>query len=212
MKKRILCFGDSNTWGAIPGETSRHPDDVRWTGVLQKELGEQFTVIEEGYNGRTTVYDDPVEGRLSGIQYFGPCCESHLPLDLIILMLGTNDLKLRFSASPGTVALGFERYREALSIASPTGKRPKVLLASPILVSAFYRDNSALYDMFGEFAIERSAQLSTQYKRIADANGWVFMNAAAYAVASEIDGIHMDTQNHKKLGMAFAKKVRELFI
>lgn len=70
MKKRILCFGDSNTWGAVPAEGTRHPDDVRWTGILAAELGNEYQVIEEGYNGRTTVHDDPVENRLSGIAYF----------------------------------------------------------------------------------------------------------------------------------------------
>ena len=82
MKKRVLCFGDSNTWGAVPEDGSRYPEDVRWTGVLQRELGEGYQVIEEGYNGRTSVFDDPVEGRLSGIQYFGPCCDSQSPIHI----------------------------------------------------------------------------------------------------------------------------------
>ena len=73
MKKRIMCFGDSNTWGANPGTGNRYADDVRWTGVLQRELGEDYQVIEEGYNGRTSIFDDVLEGRLGGIKYFGPC-------------------------------------------------------------------------------------------------------------------------------------------
>ena len=92
MQKRILCYGDSNTWGAIPNESERYPDDVRWTGVLQNELGSGYKIIEEGYNGRTTVHDDPIEGKLSGVTYFKPCMESQLPLDLIIIMVMTCSL------------------------------------------------------------------------------------------------------------------------
>lgn len=208
VKKRILCFGDSNTWGAVPGKQDRYADDVRWTGVLQQELGKDFTVIEEGCNGRTTVYDDMVEGRLSGVKYFGPCCESQSPLDLIVLMLGTNDLKTRFSASPGTIATGFNRYADALSIAAMAGEKPKVLLVSPILVDRAYQNNAALCDMFGDHAVERSEKLFAAFREVAAANGWECLNAAEFASASQIDGIHLDEAGHQALGHALAKKVK----
>ena len=210
MKKRILCFGDSNTWGAIPGAFGRYSDVVRWTGVLQNELGDGVTVIEEGYNGRTSVHDDVVEGRLSGIRYFGPCCESHSPLDLIILMLGTNDLKVRFSESPRSIAMGFNRYLDALSIAAMAGEKPRVLLISPILINASYKDNVVLHDLFGETAVEKSEKLGEAYQEIAEANGWEFLNAADYAVASTIDGVHMEADMHRALGMALAQCVKEI--
>ena len=210
MKKRILCFGDSNTWGTIPGKSARYADDVRWTGVLQSVLGDGYTVIEEGNGGRTTVHDDPVERRLSGLTYFTPCCESHSPLDLVIIMLGTNDLKMRFAEGPETIAMGFNRYKEALTIASMDGKQPKVLLVSPILVDASYRDVPVFYDMFGSQAVERSQRLAPAYKKVAEANGWEFLNAAVYTKASTKDGIHMDAVQHKIFGTVLAQKVKEI--
>lgn len=210
MEKRILCFGDSNTWGTIPGEPGRFPSHTRWTGVLQKELGQNYVVIEEGNGGRTSVHDDPVERRLSGLTYFTPCCESHSPLDLIIIMLGTNDLKMRFGEGPETIAMGFNRYQEALTIVSIDGEKPKVLLVSPVLVDASYQDVPVFRDMFGSQAVERSQGLAPAYKKVAEVNGWEFLNAADYAKASTIDGIHMDAVQHKIFGTVLAQKVREI--
>lgn len=210
MKKRIMCFGDSNTWGANPSDGTRYPDDVRWTGVLQRELGEGYTVIEEGYNGRVSVFDDVLEGRLGGIKYFAPCCDSQSPLDLIIIMLGTNDLKARFGVSPRTIAFGFNRYKDALAITPMDGHKPQVLLTAPILIDPAYKNHPLFYDMFGEDATEKSMQLAEAYKEVADANGWEFFNAAEYGKASCVDGVHMEPAYHEKLGKAFAQKVKEI--
>ena len=97
--KTILCYGDSNTYGYDPSNGFRYPKNVRWTGVLADLLGPEFTVIEEGCNGRTTVFDDPLEGWKNGLDYLKPCLNSHKPIDLVILMLGSNDLKDIFHAS-----------------------------------------------------------------------------------------------------------------
>ena len=107
--KTILCFGDSNTWGCkpitTPGVFERHPPEVRWPGVFREQLGPGYTVIEEGANGRTTVHNDPFEGaHLNGRTYFSPCLETHMPLDLVIIMLGTNDLKPRFGLNAFDIA------------------------------------------------------------------------------------------------------------
>ena len=110
MKKRVLCYGDSNTWGFnamnenVYGQ--RFPEEVRWTGRLQTLLGENWTVIEEGLCGRTTVFEDPLREGLNGLQYLGPCLATHNPIDYLILMLGTNDCKARFSALPKNIADG----------------------------------------------------------------------------------------------------------
>ena len=109
--KTILCFGDSNTWGFIPESITapfpaRHPHDVRWTGILARELGPNLRVIEEGQNGRTTVHDDPFAAARNGKLVLPAILESHKPLDLVVLMLGTNDLKNVFGVSPGEIAMG----------------------------------------------------------------------------------------------------------
>lgn len=210
MKKRILCFGDSNTWGAVPAEGTRHPDDVRWTGVLAAELGDEYQVIEEGYNGRTTVHDDPVEKRLAGITYFETCLDSQSPLDLIILMLGTNDLKARFGVDPYTIAYGFGRYLDALKTVPMAGNRPEVLLAAPILIDPSYKETPLFYDMFGEGAYERSAKFADAYEAFAKENGLHFIDASKYGKASVRDGVHMEAEYHEILGKAFAAKVKEI--
>ena len=104
--KTVMCYGDSNTWGYNPATQQRYPRDERWTGVLQELLGADYRVIEEGLNGRTTVWDDPIEGYKNGREYLIPCLESQKPLDLVIIMLGTNDLKLRFSLPAYDIAEG----------------------------------------------------------------------------------------------------------
>ena len=96
--KNVLCYGDSNTYGYIPETGLRYPKNVRWTGVLQNLLGKNFNVIEEGCNGRTTIFDDPIEGWKNGRDYLKPCLNSHKPIDIIIMMLGSNDLKDFFHA------------------------------------------------------------------------------------------------------------------
>jgi len=208
--KRVLCFGDSNTWGNISGTPDRFPPEVRWTGVLQSELGDGYLVIEEGYNGRTVVMPDLVEGRLSGIDYFGPCLDSQSPLDLVILMLGTNDLKIRFGLEAESIAFGFNRYLDALRTTPMMGDRPKVLLVSPILIDESYKGNAVFHGMFGEDGVARSRALAPVYRRLAEENGLAFLDAAEYGAASEVDGIHMAADDHRRLGRAMAGKVREI--
>jgi hypothetical protein len=104
--RTVLCYGDSNTWGYEPATGNRFPEDVRWPGVLARELGNGFRVIEEALNGRTTVREDPVEEYKNGKDYLRPCLESHRPLDLVIIALGVNDLKARFFASASDAADG----------------------------------------------------------------------------------------------------------
>lgn len=109
MVKRILCFGDSNTYGYIPGGNGRrYGPDVRWTGLLSAWLKPECLIIEEGLPGRTTVFEDPILPGRKGSDYFYPCLWSHAPLDMLLLMLGTNDCKMRFGASAKNIASGME--------------------------------------------------------------------------------------------------------
>ncbi|MDO4491502.1 MAG: SGNH/GDSL hydrolase family protein [Lachnospiraceae bacterium] len=210
MKKRILCFGDSNTWGAIPNTPERYGEHVRWTSVLQDTLGSNYIVIEEGYNGRTTVHDDPIEGKLSGLTYFKPCLESQLPLDLILIMLGTNDLKERFHVNPRDIADGLHRYAEVLQNAPIIGSKPEILIVSPILMSLSYQENPVLHDMFGENAVEKSLKFAEAYKDVANDIGAHYFNAAEHAAPSSKDGLHMEPESHERLGKALALKIRQI--
>jgi lysophospholipase L1-like esterase len=131
--KSVLCYGDSNTWGYDPLTQARFPPEVRWTGVLAGCLGADYRVIEEGLNGRTTRWDDPIETDRNGLAYLRPCIESHQPLDLVVVMLGTNDLKQRFNLSASDIAQSAAGAAEAAYrfANGPEGRRTAVLLVAP---------------------------------------------------------------------------------
>ena len=116
MEKVILCYGDSNTWGYNPATTKRFPREVRWTGRLQALLGKEYVVIEEGLNSRTVVWDDPVNGYRSGLSYLIPCLSSQRPVDLVIVMLGTNDTQERFQLNGFNIARSMRRILDAIEI------------------------------------------------------------------------------------------------
>lgn len=129
----VLCYGDSNTWGYNPRTQARYSRSERWPGVLAAELGSGFHVVEEGLNGRTTVWDDPIEGYKNGKEYLIPCLESHKPLDLVIILLGTNDLKTRFSVTASDIAssAGVLVKMTLKSETGPALAAPQVLLIAP---------------------------------------------------------------------------------
>ena len=129
----ILCYGDSNTWGYDPIRRSRYNELVRWPMALQRLLGDSYRVVEEGLNGRTTVSEDPVEGDKNRIRFLPTCLDSHSPLDLVIIMLGSNDLKRRFSVDAFDVAQGLRRMIGLIRTHEylPSAKAPKVCVVSP---------------------------------------------------------------------------------
>src|SRR5271155_362381 len=129
----IVAFGDSNTWGYDPATGTRFPPDVRWTGVMRRKLGGGHAVIEEGLNGRTTVFADPIEPDRRGADYLPPCLRSHAPLDLVIIALGCNDMKARFNVSAAEIAFGAERLvmMAGAEPVGPKGAPPRVLLVAP---------------------------------------------------------------------------------
>ena len=105
----ILCFGDSNTWGYKPDKTGRFDENTRWTALLQKKLGPEYHIIEEGLCGRTTVFQDELRESRRGLDMIGVTVEMHNPLDLVIIMLGTNDCKTRYGASASVIARGLDQ-------------------------------------------------------------------------------------------------------
>lgn len=210
MKKRILCFGDSLTWGSDPESDSRL--EGRWPVVLQEALGDDFTVIEEGQGGRNIATDDPAEGEKNGLKYILPCLESHSPLDLVIVMLGTNDCKRKFSYAVQDIAWEMERFllKVLTHCHFQSGDRYRVLLMSPPPICEGIR-HSWLGDVF-EYDVGRakSMELAKWYRDIADRYGCLFLDAGEYAASSEADGIHMDAENQRKLGLAVAEYVKSL--
>jgi lysophospholipase L1-like esterase len=205
--KRILCFGDSNTWGYDPVAKDRYEKDVRWTGVFGSALGAGYEVIEEGLNGRTTVWEDPIEGYKNGYSYLIPCLETHRPLDLVIIMLGTNDLKKRFNVSASDIAQSAGVLVSVVmnSQAGWNAAAPRVLLVAPPPVATL----TGFAEMF-EGAEPKSLKLGAYYREVAEELGCGFVYAGEVIRSSEVDGIHFDPEEHAKLGKALAAKGQEM--
>jgi lysophospholipase L1-like esterase len=205
--KTILCYGDSNTRGYIPNTGERFPRDVRWTGVLGRELGDEYEVIEEGLDGRTTVWDDPIEGYKNGKTYLIPCLESQRPIDLVVMMLGTNELKMRFSLSAYDIAEGIRVLVDIVqkSESGPDGGPPKLLLLAPPPVARL----TEFAEMF-EGAEAKSRRFAEHYLRVAEEQGCEFFDTSQVIVSSDVDGIHFEAGEHEKLGQAVADLVRKI--
>jgi lysophospholipase L1-like esterase len=205
--KRILLYGDSNTWGYDPATGERFPEDVRWPGVLARALGEGYRVVEEGLNGRTTVHDDPIEEHRNGRTYLRPCLETHKPLDLVAIMLGTNDLHARFGLSASDIAASAGALARIVlaSSAGPGGGAPAVLLVAPPPVIPLPEDLELLAG-----AEEKSRRFPERYRRVAERRGCYFMDAGAVVEPSDLDGVHLDAGAHRVLGEAVAARVQEM--
>jgi len=198
--KTILCYGDSNTYGFNPENGLRYPSDVRWTGRLQRLLGEDYVVVEEGCNGRTTVFEDPMEGWKKGIDYLRPCLNTHKPVDIVILMLGTNDLKELFLANAEDVAGGVEQLIEIIQTftVEKQGFAPKVILVSPPEIGEGVCDG-AFSSSFGVRAVQESRKLAGYYKKVAEQYGCLFLNAAQHIRPSAADHVHLAPEGHEIL-------------
>lgn len=209
--KRVLCFGDSNTYGTppMPGsdDARRFDEKTRWPAVAGTLLGQDWTIVEEGLPGRTTVLDDPIEGaHKNGKRYLLACIESHRPLDAVVIMLGTNNLKARFHQPAEDIAAGIgilaDVVRSTPNLHLPA---PKLLIVCPppILMSGWLRDMFAGGDA-------TSKRLPPLYRAVAQSVGAAFLDAGTVIVSSKVDGIHFDEEEHPKLAAAVASALRSL--
>lgn len=218
-KYEILCYGDSNTWGTIgrwkksaePSE--RFDENTRWTCILQKELGEDYHVISEGLGGRTTIY--PVKGQewKNGETYLTPCLLSHRPLDLVILMLGSNDLHLKEPMTVEKLPVGITRLVDIVQTLPKAGRgnRPaKILVVAPVEVRP--SDPNGRTEVYEEFYGDEGRKVSLAfpevYEKVAREKGCWFINAQDYAVPGPADGVHFDAQSHIRLGKAIANFIQ----
>lgn len=209
--KKILCYGDSNTYGFDPVSGLRYPKSVRWTGRLQQELGDQYEVIEEGCNGRTTVFDDPYEPWKNGKRYLPACLNSHKPVDIVVLMLGSNDLKMEFHASAQDIARGAEELVCMIKefMTEKQGFYPDVILmAPPVLGNKII--HSAFGSSFDERAVECSKQFAVLYREAADRQNCHFFNTSDYICSSEEDGLHLSPEAHGILAGELGRYIRSL--
>lgn len=207
--RTLLCYGDSNTHGSLPMpdlETSgRMARGQRWTTLMPADLP-GWEVIAEGHPGRTVVHDDPVEGEhRNGLTILPAILESHRPIDLVLVMLGTNDLKPRFSVGPVDIAQSLGRMVQAIrgSACGPGGGAPGVLLVAPPPIL----EQGCLAEIF-EGGAAKSASLGREIGKVAARLGVAFFDAGQVVAVSPVDGIHYDPADMPALASALAGAVR----
>ncbi len=213
--KAVLCFGDSLTWGFDPrgGESFvRYGFTERWTRRLQAELGSSYYVIEAGLNGRTTVFDDPVIGGMSGLAVLPTMLKMHMPLDLLVIMLGSNDIKTRFNVNGDEIARSLGRLLDAVakSGCGPGGKAPQTLvLVPPVMGDVRGAVVAPLYD--SDHSRAASQRLRETYPTIAAAFGAHCFDINQVVGPGTVDGIHFDPDALQPVAAALAGTIRGLF-
>ena len=207
MTRTIVCFGDSNTHGADPSGSGRLPREVRWPRVMAAALGDRYEVIEEGLNGRTTVWDSPLAPGRNGLTYLVPCLLSHAPVDLVVIMLGTNDTKRIYGLTAAEISGGAGVLIDAArsSLSGPGDMPPRVLLVSPAPLGEITAESEQWG--FGE-ARDESERLAGMYRLVADQDGVGFFDAGSVASVHPDDGVHLDVAACASLGVALAEAVR----
>lgn len=217
MKKHIVCIGDSNTHGycADPSDCAdggiRFNEDERWTCLLQKALGPEYLVSEEGLSGRTTVFPDPLHESMDALGVLYALLKSHEFVDLLVIMLGTNDTKERFGVNPFAISLGMRRLVQKAQTTDCWGKgKPNILVIAPLPIDK-RMEQSPVADEMGLGAVEKSRELPAHLERMAAENGVHFLNAETLGLAyNHIDFMHLTRESHAKLAAALAEMVREL--
>lgn len=221
-KYEIMCFGDSNTWGTVAKKRISDPNlrygrDVRWTCILQDDLGDEYAVSEEGLGGRTTIYTAAPEFPYkNGLVMYEGCIKTHHPLDLIILMLGTNDIHLPWKLPGEELGTGIRTLVEITKAHPEWGRNentvPEILIvAPPVVVPSCPEGRTEVYpQFFGEYGTEMSRRFPEVFRAIAEEYGCHFLSSQDYAHADKNDGVHLDAESHIRLGHAIARKVREI--
>ncbi len=211
MKKHILCIGDSNTHGLCtdPSESadhgSRYNEEERWTCLLQKALGEEYLVIEEGLSGRTCVYDDPDMDSVNLLPVLHALLNSHEPLDLLILMLGTNDAKERFHTDAKKITKGMQiLVEEAKSVPCWGAGGPKILIVAPVPIEA-----GETYPEFAPNCVEITKGLAREYAFLAVAEQVNFLDAGGCEL-TQVDHVHLTAKGHRQLAERMETALREI--
>ena len=218
----IMCYGDSNTWGTVarPHKDAPHPRygrDVRWPCVLQKLLGDGCAVREEGLGGRTTIYTaNPAMPFKNGLHMLEGCLKTHAPLDLVILMLGTNDLHQPEPLPEAEMGHGIATLVELIQAHpeyGPEEKRPPeiLLIAPPFITPSAPDARTEVYgQFFGEYGERLSHRFPEVYRAVAEKYGCYFLDAQPLTRPDARDGVHLDAESHRRLAMAVRDKVLEI--
>lgn len=208
--KHIVCFGDSNTHGycADPADCAdggdRFNEQERWTCLLQEKLGSDYRVLEEGLSGRTTVFDDPIHEGLRGLDDILSCLMSHEPVDLLIIMLGTNDTKSRFGANAAAIGIGMGRLIDKARSIPAWRKSPNILLIAPPHIGPGM-ERCPDCEAMGLGCPEKSAALAPHFADVAKTRGCAFLDSEGVAEFNKIDCMHLTAKGHRQLAEKLAE-------
>ncbi|NCA99611.1 MAG: lipolytic enzyme, G-D-S-L [Clostridia bacterium] len=197
-KTRIVCYGDSNTWGYDASTGLRFPDDVRWTQLLAERLGLSYQICEEGLSGRTSVFEDPLFEGLNGLASLTPILGSHNPIDLLVVMLGTNDCKQRFAATAQNIADGVRRLVQKAQILPVWRNQPQVLIVAPILIGEAISTVPRISEGMGAVCAEKSWQLPRLLEATAAECSCHYLDANAVVTANTVDYMHFDLASNQR--------------
>lgn len=205
----VVCYGDSNTYGFDPYTSGRYPYDIRWTTVLEEMLGPGYEVIPEGLNGRTTAYDRPGAEWKNGLKGFVATLGTHKPLDVLVIMLGTNDCNEDLGLSAEDIAAGMEKLVITAEEELPglQGYMPQIVIAAPAAINEDYKDSPFAHELSPD-SIRKSKEIGPLYEEIARRHDCLFVNATGVAEVSE-DCEHLSPKGHEQLAAMLYKMIKD---
>jgi lysophospholipase L1-like esterase len=205
---RVLCYGDCNVYGLRPIIEGRYPSNLRWTGILQKILGDKYEIIEEGLVRRNSGFEDPDYKGMNALSYLTPCLLSQNPIDWIVLWIGTRDHKDKFNLSVGKTAKNIEKIiTECQKTAiSERYKKVRIILIAPTLVTRNIHKFSDRYNG----AIYKSTKIASLFRSVSKKTKTIFVDASKITEPSILDGMHLDIKGHKKIGEAIYKIIKKV--
>lgn len=199
----ILCYGDSNTWGYQPETDGRLPWDERYTGILSNKLGPEYRVIENGLCGRTTCFDSESEPFVNGLKESKLCAMINDPIDIAVIMLGTNDCKDEYNADLETISLGLEQIAKTFEKAGA-----RIIIVEPPILREL--EKSPFYGEFGKGAGRRSEGLFAYYQKVALPRNWKLLNTDNIIKLGEYDKVHLDKEGHQRLAESIYKIIIDM--
>lgn len=210
MVKRIVCFGDSNTWGSNAENGMRFSEEVRWPCLLQKFAGNDYQIIEEGLPGRTSVIDDPLFDGLNGLNYLLPCLKSHAPIETLIIMLGTNDTKERLHLTPYNIAQGITRLalRAEEILKEINGQSFNLFIVAPPPIGKEYANTMVSWSM-GKDCDVKSEQFPGYLKEMLAEHAINFIDTKGIVSMNTIDYMHLDAEGHELLAKLIFNKIKK---
>jgi len=203
--RRVLCYGDSNTWGCSPWDGSRFDENTRWPMVMASILGADYYIIEDGLNGRTVLNLSPVDREANGIAHINAVIENYIPLDIVILCLGTNDVFIGDEVPAAIITEGMSEIIDVIRNCHVMEnlKLPEIIITSP----PSYNTEVEGSDYF-QLQINKLKSLPEFYLNLAIQKNCLFFNAGEHVKGSHIDGSHLEAESHIILGRKMAEFIQ----